>query len=150
MLGKILFYDESKATGIISGDDGRRYNFLRTSFGNNPTTIRLGQEVDFEISDNQAANIYPVAQGSGQIGTKSKVAAGLLGILLGSLGIHKFYIGATGAGVVMLVITIFGMILIGLPAAIMAIIGIVEGIIYLTKSDEDFYRIYEVGKKPWF
>ena len=32
----------------------------------------------------------------------------------------------------------------------MGIVGLIEGILYLTKSDEDFEQIYVVGKKPWF
>ena len=30
------------------------------------------------------------------------------------------------------------------------LVGLIEGIIYLTKSDEEFYNTYQVGKKPWF
>jgi len=33
---------------------------------------------------------------------------------------------------------------------VLGLIGLVEGIIYLTKSDEEFYNTYQVGKKPWF
>jgi len=35
-------------------------------------------------------------------------------------------------------------------AGISGIIGLIEGIIYLTKSDEDFYKTYQVEKKSWF
>ena len=81
---------------------------------------------------------------------KSKVAAGLLGILLGSLGIHKFYLGYTSEGIIMLVVTIVGSLLVGLGPVVMGVIGLVEGILYLTKSDEDFYRTYVANKKGWF
>ena len=88
---------------------------------------------------------------SGQIGTKNKLAAGLLGIFLGSLGIHKFYLGYNQAGLIMLLVTVVGSILtIGLAGAVMAVIGLIEGIIYLTKTDQDFYQTYEVGQKQWF
>ena len=88
---------------------------------------------------------------SGQIGTKNKLAAGLLGIFLGGLGIHKFYLGYTQAGVIMLVVTLVGGILtLGFAAAVMGIIGLIEGIMYLVKSDYDFYQTYEVGQKQWF
>lgn len=81
--------------------------------------------------------------------SKSKIAAGLLAIFLGSLGIHKFYLGYTTAGIVMLLVTLLGsLILIG--PIIMSIIALIEGIIYLTKTDEQFYLTYVVGDKPWF
>ncbi len=77
-----------------------------------------------------------------------KVAAGLCGILvLGGFGVHKFILGYTTAGVIMLLVTLLTC---GVGYPIMHAIGIVEGIIYLTKSDEDFRRIYLVEKKEWF
>lgn len=80
---------------------------------------------------------------------KSKVVAGLLGIFLGGFGIHKFYLGYTQAGIIMLLVTLIGAIVIVGPLA-MAVIGLIEGIIYLTKSDQAFYEIYVVGNRPWF
>ena len=93
----------------------------------------------------QPAN--PYAQTTAGIATKSKIAAGLLGIFLGSLGIHKFYLGYTTQGVIMLLVSLFTF---GIGASIMAIIGIIEGIIYLVKTDDEFYYTYELGSKPWF
>ena len=83
--------------------------------------------------------------------SKSKIAAGLLAIFLGSLGIHKFYLGYSGAGIVMLLVTLLaGIVTLGLAAAIMSLIALIEGIIYLTKTDEQFYYTYVAGKKSWF
>lgn len=83
--------------------------------------------------------------------TKDHVAAGLLGIFLGSLGIHKFYLGYNKPGFIMLAITVLGSILtFGLAGAIMCLIGFIEGIIYLVKSQSDFERIYVFGQKEWF
>ena len=79
--------------------------------------------------------------------TKNKVAAGLLAILLGTFGIHKFYLGNSGAGMIMLFLTLLTCFQL---APIVGIIGLVEGIIYLTQSDRDFYLTYEVAKKSWF
>ncbi len=76
-----------------------------------------------------------------------KVAAGICGILLGYLGIHKFILGLTTPGIIMLVVTLATC---GVGGAITGIIGLVEGIIYLTKSDEEFYQTYAVEKKGWF
>jgi len=93
----------------------------------------------------------PYQQGYQQVETKSKIAAGVLGILLGSLGIHKFYLGYTKAGLIMLLVSIVGSVLtLGIATLVMEIIGLIEGIIYLTKSDEEFYNIYVANQKQWF
>ena len=80
-----------------------------------------------------------------------RIAAGVLGILLGGLGIHKFILGYNTAGVIMLVVTLVAAPLTcGMGWAVMGIIGIVEGIIYLTKSDQEFYQTYIANKREWF
>ena len=81
-------------------------------------------------------NLQPVQQDN------KKLAAGLLAILIGGLGIHKFILGYTKEGI----IQFFLSFLCGLGA----LIGIVEGVIYLTKSNEEFYQTYQTGKKGWF
>lgn len=81
--------------------------------------------------------------------SSKKVLAGIMGILFGGLGIHKFVLGYTKAGVTMLLVSLLGAIFI-IPALVMGIIGFVEGIIYLTKSDEDFYATYVANEKHWF
>ena len=83
--------------------------------------------------------------------SKSNIAAGLFGIFLGSLGIHKFYLGYNKEGVIMLLVSVLGGIATcGVAASVMHIIGIIEGIIYLTKSEEEFDRIYVRGQHTWF
>ena len=76
-----------------------------------------------------------------------KVAAGICGILLGALGIHKFILGYKTEGLIMLLVSVLTC---GFGAGIMGIVGLVEGIIYLTKSDEEFIQIYGGGEKGWF
>lgn len=76
-----------------------------------------------------------------------KIAAGICGILLGSLGVHKFILGMTTPGLIMLLVTVLTL---GFGGAVMGLIGIIEGILYLTKSDEEFYQLYGVQKKGWF
>lgn len=78
---------------------------------------------------------------------KSKVAAGVLGILLGGLGIHKFYLGYTKEGLIMLLVSVLTF---GIGGVVMGIIGLVEGIVYLTCSDMAFYDTYVYGHKGWF
>jgi TM2 domain-containing membrane protein YozV len=77
----------------------------------------------------------------------NKIAAGICGILLGSLGIHKFILGYTGTGIIMLLVTVLTC---GIAGVVIHLIGLIEGIIYLTKSDEEFVRIYVDGRKEWF
>jgi TM2 domain-containing membrane protein YozV len=77
----------------------------------------------------------------------TKVAAGVCGILLGSLGIHKFILGYTGPGLILLLITLLTC---GVAGMVTGVIGLIEGIIYLTKSDEEFVRTYVDGRKDWF
>ncbi len=149
MRGKVIAYSEIEGRGLISGDDGQRYGFSRAVLGSG-SHARPGQEVDFQATGSEATSVYVLGGGAGAGARKSKVAAGVLAILLAGLGIHKFYYGATGAGIVMLLVWLFGWILLGIPSVIMSLISIIEGIIYLTKSDEDFYETYEVGKKGWF
>lgn len=76
-----------------------------------------------------------------------RVIAGILGILLGYFGIHKFVLGYTKEGVIMLLASILTC---GIGAIVMQIIGLIEGIIYLTKSDEEFIKLYQINQKVWF
>ena len=94
--------------------------------------------------------VPPPAQtvAGGQLpGADKKIAAGICAILLGPLGVHKFILGCTGAGLTMLLISVLTCFL---CAPIMGLIGLIEGIIYLTKSDEEFVRTYVLNKKSWF
>ena len=83
---------------------------------------------------------------------KSKrTTAGILGILFGSLGIHKFILGYTAEGFIYLATTIFGgIITCGFAWGVTSIICIVEGIILLTKTPEEFKRLYIDKKTAWF
>ena len=84
-------------------------------------------------------------------GAKDHVAAGLLGIFLGFLGVHKFYLGYNTAGFIMLAVTVIGGILtMSVAACAIWVIGIVEGIIYLAKSQSEFEQMYIVNKREWF
>ena len=77
----------------------------------------------------------------------NKIPAGICGVLLGSLGVHKFILGYTGAGLIMLLVTVLSC---GIAYPVMHIIGLIEGILYLCKTDEDFVRTYVDGRKEWF
>ena len=70
-----------------------------------------------------APNVDPLA--------KSKIAAGILGILLGALGVHNFYLGYTGKGIAQLLITVLTC---GWGSIFSGIWGLIEGILILTGS----------------
>ncbi|WP_298949904.1 TM2 domain-containing protein [uncultured Nonlabens sp.] len=100
---------------------------------------------DFQQSFNQTMNNQE----------NKKMLAGILGILLGGFGIHKFILGYNQEGIILAAITLVGLItscfFVGMLFVwVPGVIGLIEGIIYLTKSDEEFYQTYQVGKKGWF
>ena len=72
-----------------------------------------------------------------------KILAGVLALLLGGIGVHKFILGYTKEGIIQIVITL-------VTCGIGGIIPFIEGIIYLTKTDEEFYNTYQANKKAWF
>lgn len=74
-------------------------------------------------------------------GAEKKIVAGILAIVLGGFGVHKFYLGYTKEGIIQLLLSL---------VCIGGILGIIEGIIYLTKSDEEFVATYVTGRKGWF
>ncbi|MEN8185816.1 MAG: TM2 domain-containing protein [Bacteroidota bacterium] len=76
-----------------------------------------------------------------------KLIAGIFAILLGPLGIHKFILGYQKEGIIMLLVSVLTC---GIGAGITGLIGLIEGIIYLTKTDEEFYQMYQVQQKTWF
>lgn len=78
---------------------------------------------------------------------QKKLLCGIFGIVLGAFGIHKFLLGYNKAGIIMLAISI---VVIFLGPVVMAVIGIIEGITYLTKSNREFYDTYMANTKDWF
>ena len=180
MKGRILTYSPQDNAGVITADDNNRYPFAGSEW-KDPDAPYRGAYVDFIIQDSDAAEIYqaidePTATTPRK--PKKKVVAGILALIFGGLGIHKFYLGYTTEGMIHLLIFYIGMLpilslFIGLtvqsgiwstPAAIffiitlhlfigmlaISIIAIIEGIIYLTKSHENFNQTYVIGQKRWF
>lgn len=86
---------------------------------------------------------------NGNVVPKSKeeskrVIAGVVAILLGPFGVHKFILGYTTQGIIMLAISVASC------GIVTSIIGLIEGVVYLTKSDEEFIYTYQTNKKEWF
>ncbi len=90
---------------------------------------------------------YPPPVGGPVPGAEKKIPAAICAILLGGLGIHKFILGYTIEGFIMLAITVLTC---GIGSLIPGIIGLVEGILYLTKSDQEFVATYIQGRRGWF
>ncbi|OYT70783.1 MAG: hypothetical protein CFK52_10090 [Chloracidobacterium sp. CP2_5A] len=80
-------------------------------------------------------------------GADKKIPAAICAILLGGFGVHKFILGYTTEGLIMLGITVLTC---GFGSLISGIIGLVEGIMYLTKSDQEFVATYVQGRRGWF
>ena len=144
--GRVLRYMFQSDEGMIEGEDGIRYSFSGKDWNDPipPTPdayVEFGIHTDLQSGVVQAVNIYRTVR------PKSRVAAGVLAIMLGALGVHKFYLNHVGKGILFIAVSLltfgFGM-LVTVP------ISIAEGIIYLTRSDTEFNRIYVRDKKGWF
>lgn len=152
MKGKVLDFNLQSGEGVISGADGQRYSFTNAEWKSSDVHPARDVEVDFAASEGVATGIYAEAKAAASTtsGEKSKVVAGILALFLGAFGVHKFYLGCTTAGIVMLAVWFFGLILVGIPSLIIGIIAFIEALIYFFKSDADFERIYVKSKKCWF
>jgi len=145
MRGQVLGVDKRRGEGIVSGDDGRRYRFKPDDWAHRGEPA-VGMYVDFETEADRALTLFPVpgtlpaaaaAGGDAEPNDRNKFVAAILALLLGPFGIHRFYLGRTGTGIVMLVLscTIVGLIATG-PWAF------VDMIRYLMMSDREFAARY--------
>ena len=136
MKGQILDFSIQSNSGVISGDDQNRYHFTGVSWRGQIPPAR-GQKVDFTVDGTgQANDIYVLSSASAftnQVGEKNRVVAAVLAFFLGGFGIHKFYLGQIGWGIVYLIFC---------WTFIPAFVAFIEFIIYLCTSDEDFARKY--------
>ena len=103
------------------------------------------------LSEDEEARIARQVAFSRAIYQKDHVAAGLFAIFLGIFGVHKFYLGSNEAGFSMLAVTIVGSLFtFGLAAAVMDVISIIEGAIYLSQSQTQFEQTYVLHRRDWF
>jgi TM2 domain-containing membrane protein YozV len=140
MRGTILNFSIQTNQGLISGDNGNRYEFSGSDWKLS-TIPEQGTRVDFDADGNKAFAIYLDPTKSQQIKTsKSRITAGLLAIFVGGFGIHYFYIGAWGWGLISILFC---------WTYIPAIVALVYGVHYLgSVSDEEFKDILKKGKDP--
>lgn len=100
--------------------------------------------------------VRPGSNAAASNGGSNRIAAGLLAIFLGNLGIHKFIMGYPAEGAILLVLNlacfVSGCIIVVPFVGCLAIsvIVLIEGILYLTKTDEEFNQMYVVNRRPWF
>ena len=85
------------------------------------------------------------------LSSRDHVAAGLLAIFLGGFGVHKFYLGYNTQGFIMLALSLVGgLFTFGLVTGVVWIIAIIEGIVYLAKTQSEFEQLYVCGRHEWF
>ncbi len=157
MKGTILDFNLQEGIGIISGDDGKRYKFVLKEWKEKEPPKRY-DAVDFDVDENGMAkevyyDIQKIEQAKSHTSSsssgKNKIVAFLLAFFLGGFGAHKFYLGCMKEGAIMLAVYIFGWYLL-FPSIAVQIIALIEAVIYLTKSDEEFEEIYVKNQKCWF
>lgn len=136
MKGQILDFSIQTNSGVISGDDQNRYQFSGAHWCGQVPPAR-GQKVDFTVDGTgQANDIYILSSPlvfPTQVGDKNRIIAAILAFFLGGFGVHKFYLGQIGWGIVYLIFC---------WTFIPALVAFIEFIIYLCTSDEDFARKY--------
>jgi TM2 domain-containing membrane protein YozV len=162
MRGQVLGVDKNSGEGQISGEDGQRYSFRQDDWSDKKSPA-VGITVDFAADGNRAARIFRVpdphtmtvadrpAPRPEQHGAsdRNRIVAALLAFFLGVFGVHKFYLGKSKAGMIMLLCGTIGWLLV-LPGLFASVTAFIEFIIYLVTSDEEFDRRYVHGDKEWF
>jgi TM2 domain-containing membrane protein YozV len=146
MRGRFLGFTGNREEGVISLEDGSRFSFNSGEFNGDIERLTPGTELDFVGESGIARQVFLIANSNPE---KSKIVAGVLALFLGGFGVHKFYLGYGKEGTIMLLVFVFGFIFIGLPSLAVSLVAFVEGIIYLTKSDDEFYYRYVRNRTPW-
>jgi TM2 domain-containing membrane protein YozV len=148
MRGQVLGVDPRTGEGIVAGQDGQRYRFAPEDWAHRGEPA-IGIEVDFEAARDRALSVFPMPTAPGPrravppatvappTNDRNKYVAAVMAFVIGTLGIHRFYLGRTGSGIIMLVlsITVIGLVI----SAPWALIDMIR---YLMMSDEEFAARY--------
>ncbi|MDQ0838207.1 TM2 domain-containing protein [Sphingomonas faeni] len=148
MRGQVLGVDPRTGEGIVAGQDGQRYRFAPEDWAHRGEPA-IGIEVDFEAANDRALSVFPMPTAPGPrravppatvappTNDRNKYVAAVMAFVIGTLGIHRFYLGRTGSGIIMLVlsITVIGLVI----SAPWALIDMIR---YLMMSDEEFAARY--------
>lgn len=141
MRGQVLGVDRTSGEGQISGADGQRYTFTPEDWSD-ARGPAVGAQIDFAAEGSRALRIFRLPDAVAPPAAtpthdRNKYVAAVLAFFLGVFGIHRFYLGRTGSGIVMLVLTItlFGIVLSGLWA-------LIDTVRYLVMSDAEFAHRY--------
>lgn len=140
--GTILDYAIQTNAGVISGDDGNRYSFHGAEWRESGKFPCKGQRVDFSPQSGFATAIYLIKDAVSNDGERrecDRMIAALLAIFLGFLGIHKFYMGQSKIGVIYIIV---GVVTCGWGFVVTGIIGLIEGISYLSCTENEFRGKY--------
>lgn len=146
MRGQVLGVDARTGEGLVAGQDGQRYRFAREDWAHRGEPA-VGIEVDFEATNDRALSVFPMPTAPGPrravppaaipTNDRNKYVAAVMAFLVGTLGIHRFYLGRTGSGIVMLVLTLtLAGLLISGPWAL------IDTVRYLIMSEEEFAARY--------
>lgn len=134
----------SKQVAVRSADGSRRYFSPDEWKGSFP--VQPGMRVDYDVgADSLARNVFPIdknlSQANSSKAPKTKTAATLMAFFLGGLGLHKFYLGAWGWGVIYLVFC---------WTYIPLLFAIIETVRYITLSEDEFQEKYaKLDGKPF-
>jgi TM2 domain-containing membrane protein YozV len=147
MRGQVLGVDTRTGEGLVAGDDGNRYRFTPEDWAQRGEPA-IGIKVDFEANGERALSVFPMPDAAGHrpvavppaaapANDRNKIVAAVLAFFLGTLGVHRFYLGRTGSGIAMLVlsITVIGLLVTG-PWAL------IDMVRYLVMSDDEFASRY--------
>ncbi|MBS1003611.1 MULTISPECIES: TM2 domain-containing protein [Acetobacter] len=162
MRGTVLTYDSVSGDGLISGNNEQRYHFGSADVHSDTSLLIPGAGVDFEVKGEAATSVFvlpvlvnfpqrePSSQGTPITQGRNRVVASVLALLFGVLGIHKFYLGYKKAGFIMLLVSVVGVTFLGLPGVVIYAVAFFEAIIYICKTDEEFYDTYVAQERDWF
>ena len=135
----------------MSDEEKKKGDDIFDSFENAADKAREAASKAGDAAEEAARNVKESWNELRDSKDNKRILAGVLAIVIGGLGIHKFVLGYTKEGLILLVATIIMWIIsAGFLAWAIWVVTLAEGIIYLTKTDAQFYQTYQENYRPWF